>query len=74
VKAEPCDACDFIGPLNEEEQGLRYLHRAWHEFGRAWNRAAGALTEALRKLGEAVAEERAKEDYRLAGPSKGDSK
>lgn len=73
MKAPGCDYCDFIGPFVSDEQPVRDLHRAWHEVIRAWNRAFGPLVEALRAAGVAAASAE-KANYRLAGPSEGDSK
>lgn len=72
MKAEPCEYCDFIGPFIPAEQPVRDLHRAFHEFGRAWNRAFGPLQKFAEKAKAAAEADKA--TYRLAGPSKGDSK
>ena len=71
--SEPCTYCDFIGPVVADEQPVRDFHRQWHEVTRAWNRAFGPLLRAFREMGEAAAQAE-QANYRLAGPSKGDSK
>lgn len=73
MKAEPCEYCDFIGPFVSDEQPVRDLHRAFHEFGRAWDRAFGPIKKAFTEAAKAASDAE-KATYRLAGPSKGDSK
>lgn len=73
MKAEPCTYCDFIGPVVSVEQPVIDFHRQWHESIRNFNRAFGPLLKAMREMGEAAATAKVKDDYRLVGPSKGDS-
>jgi hypothetical protein len=53
---DPCAYCDTMGPFVRDEQPVRDLHRIWHEFGRAWNRAYGPLISAFRNLDRAARE------------------
>lgn len=45
--SEPCNYCDTMGPFVRDEQPVRDMHRAWHELGRAWQRAFGPLLDAF---------------------------
>lgn len=74
MKAESCAYCDTVGPFNESEQAIRDMHRAWHELIRHFDRVFGPLVESIRRMGEEAAKARTQTDYRLAGPSEGDSK
>ena len=64
---EPCDACDFIGPVVSAQQLVIDFHRRWHDSVRTIIRAFEPLN---RLISEAQAEQDA---YTLAGPTKGDS-
>lgn len=44
---EPCDTCDFIGPLWPVTQQSTELHRAWHDLARTWKRAVGPIVDAF---------------------------
>ena len=76
MKTDPCTYCDFIGPFISAEQPVRDFHRQWHDTIRALNRAFGPLIEAFNEMSRVAAEAntKTKDAYRLAGPSKGDSK
>lgn len=75
MKFEPCAYCDFIGPVVLVEQPVIDFHRQFHESIRSLNRAFGPLIEAMREVGDAATKTRLKiDDFRLAGPSEGDSK
>lgn len=68
-----CEYCDFIGPFVRDEQPVRDLHRLFHEVSRTWSRMFGPLQKAFNDAAQAAADAE-KATYRLAGPSKGDSK
>lgn len=51
---EPCDYCDTVGPFVRDEQPVRDMHRAWHEFARTWQRAFGPLMEAFTRAAQAA--------------------
>ena len=51
---EPCDLCDFIGPLWPVTQQSTELHRAWHDLARAGAYAFRELRKAFARAGEAA--------------------
>jgi hypothetical protein len=65
---EPCDACDFIGPVVSVQQPVLDFHRNMHDSIRTVIRAFQPLSKILREA------QAAQDAYTLAGPSKGDSK
>lgn len=61
---EPCDACDFIGPVVSVQQPVIDFHRNMHDSIRTIVRAFEPLNRLLRET---------QDTYTLAGPTKGDS-
>lgn len=68
MPAEPCEQCDFIGPLWPVTQQSTDLHRAWHDVARTWQHAVGPLINAWREIGRA-AREASREQYALTPPT-----
>lgn len=63
ITPEPCEKCDFIGPLPERQQPARDVHRAWHEISRGF----APIVEAFRVLA-AAAQNATQADYAVPGP------
>lgn len=61
---EPCEKCDFIGPMPENDQPPLDLHRAWHDLARTWQAGVQPMLDAWRSITRA-ARESTKANYTL---------
>lgn len=51
---DPCESCDFIGPLWPVTQQSTDLHRAWHDLQRTWQRAVAPIIAAFHAAREST--------------------
>ena len=65
---DPCEQCDFVGPLWPVTQQSTDLHRAWHDLQRTWHRAIGPIVAAFRSVASA-AQQTTQADYTLIPPT-----
>lgn len=65
---EPCTYCDTMGPFTSDEQQMRDLHRAWHDFARMGAHAFRQLRTAFTRAAEA-ARTATNAQYALAPPT-----
>lgn len=65
---DPCEQCDFIGPLLPVTQQSTDLHRAWHDLARVWKAGMAELRKAFTSIADAAATA-TKANYALVSPT-----